>query len=372
MDSLPCRCQFVWMRKAESSKTTPLGPTVTAYIVTSLDTYVGHGASAATQIETAVGELPAEIVSDASAVLAGKGGLSYRDGLLIQLAWGLVGPEGYDHTQRGEGARTVGQALGKANAARHIPKINDAYENIGKNSANLARGNVDEFDRLLKWMNSADRQQRELLFKFSAATISLTSRPVLPMPKLRPVELTFGRVIFLLDELLLTPSGGAHEQFAVAAFLGALIDQFGFGGVGALNVRTKNINASDASSGTAGDVQVMRGNMFEEIFEVSANDWHQKLEQSIQAARKAGLPRAHVLAQAADTTDLVSALAGQTVDVSVIGVSSFLRTVTAILRPPAREDALRRLYDYIDNLQPNVNLTNGFVELLRRHAFTTE
>lgn len=360
------------MGKVESPKSKPLGPSVTAYILATLDAHLSDLAGAANLVAGAQDQLPDQVMANASAVLGGKGGLSYRDGLLIQLAWGLVGPAGHDHTQRGEGGRGVSQALGRANAVRHIPKVNDAFENIGKNSPNLTRGNVTEFDDLLRWMNGATHEQRAQLFAFAAATVAVTARPVLPMPTLRPVELTFGRVTALLDDLLATPSGGAHEQFAVAAFLGALIDQFGLGGVGALNVRTKNINASDASSGTAADVQILRGGRIEEVFEVSANDWRQKIDQAVQAARKAGLPNAHILAHGGETSDLISRLAGQTVDVSVIDVGSFLRTLCAILRPPAREDALRRLYDSIDKLQPDIGLTNGFVSLLRRHALTAE
>ncbi len=118
---------------------------MTAYIVSRLDAFLADSEGAAEVVERMAPGLPSTVVADANALLKGKGGLSYRDGLIVQLAWGLVGPEGFDHTQRGEGGRGVGQALGKANAARHIPKVNDAYENIGKNSANLARGNVVEF-----------------------------------------------------------------------------------------------------------------------------------------------------------------------------------------------------------------------------------
>ena len=55
--------------------------------------------------------------------------------------------------------------------------------------------------------------------------------------------------------------------------LDALLYEFGLSTVGGLRVVTKNINASDASSGTAADVQIMRANKIEEAFEVSANNW---------------------------------------------------------------------------------------------------
>ena len=188
---------------------------------------------------------------------------------MIQLAWGLE-QGGLDHTQKGDGARSPRGPIAKALAARHIPAVKDAYQNIGKNTANLARGNVPAFDDLLRWMNDASEAERQSALDLVTATAASTARPVLPMPEVaKCANLTFVNVVSALDELLAVPSGGAHEQFAVAAFLEALIDEFGLAGVGALSVRTKNINASDASAGTAADVQVMRGNRVEEAFEVS-------------------------------------------------------------------------------------------------------
>jgi len=78
------------------------------------------------------------------------------------------------------------------------------------------------------------------------------------------------------------------------------------------------------------------------------------------------------VAHGSDTRDRPALLASTTVDVSVVDVRGFIRAICAILRPPAREDALRRLYDNIDTLQSDVGLTNGFVGLLRRHALTAE
>ena len=297
--------------------------------------------------------------------------MSYRDGLMIQLAFGLAAPEGFDHTQRGEGGRSVAQQLGRAHHARHIAKVNDAFENIGKNTKNLARGNLPEFDRLLGWMNTASSDLRKIMLSYILARVSLTARPVLPMPELARTSLTFVAVAGFLDELLNTPSGGAYEQFATTAFLGALVDQFGLGGVGALGVKTKNINASDASAGTAADVQIMRGGMVEEAFEVSANDWRSKVNQAIHAARGADLPRSHILARNGDDLSGLAELLGDTtVDVSVMEIRSFLRVLCGVLKKPAREDALRRLYDNTDRLQSDVTRTNRIVELLRSHALT--
>lgn len=343
---------------------------VIRHLINSLDEFLAAPESLEDVTGVLEQSLPEEVISHSRAILNRTNGLSYRDGLLIQLAWGLVGEEKFDHTRRGEGGRSVAQALGRANAERHIPKVNDAFENIGKNTPELARGNVAEFDTLLSWMNAATRQQRDDLLTFLVASVAKTARPVLAMPELARPHLTFARVSSYLDELLSTGSGGAYEQFAVAAFLGALIDEFGLGGVSGLSVRTKNINASDASAGAAGDVQVIRGNRIEEAFEISANHWSQKLTQAIGAAKSADLTRAHIVARDTGEGDLVALLSSTTADISVIELRSFLRTLCAILRKPSREDALRRLYDFTDRLQPDVQRTNRVVQLLSSHGLT--
>jgi len=310
---------------------------------------------------------------DASAVAlldaALRAPISYRDGLFIQLAWGLEEP-GFDHTLKGGGARSTAKRFAIGLKERHIPAVADAYQNIGKNSPNLARGNVSAFDDLLRWMNTAPQGEREMLLTLLAATVALTARPVDPMPSLARADLTFVNVVGLLDALLAIPSGGAHEQFAVAAFVEALIDEFALGGVGGLGVRTKNINASDASAGTAADVQVMRGNKIEEAFEVSASDWRGKVTQAIQAARNSDLPRVHILAYVDSLAGLAKALESTTTDVTVIDIRVFLRSLVALMKKPAREVALRLLYDHIERKQPEVARVNAYVALLRSHALT--
>ncbi len=156
----------------------------------------------------------------------------------------------------------------------------------------------------------------------------------------------------------------------MAAFLEALIDEFGQGGVGGLAVRTKNINAADASAGTAADIQVVRGNRIEEAFEVSASDWRAKVSQAILAARSADLPRIHILAYVDSLDGLVEALRTTNTDVTVIDVRVFVRSLAAIIKKPAREVALRLLYDHLERRQPDIVRVNNYVELLRRHALT--
>lgn len=357
---------FRVMGEPSTPKPARVSARVADRLIAELDGFLADATAADAMIEVLSRKLPAEVLDWSASVLGMKQGLSYRDGLFIQLAWGLEVP-GSDHTQKGEGGRSAAGRFATALAERHIPVVKDAYQNIGKNNPNLARGNVPAFDSLLHWMNQADDSDRAALLSLLLATVSKTARPVLAMPELARAELTFVNVAEFLDALLGTPSGGAHEQFAVAAFLEALLDEFG---VKDLWVKTKNINASDASAGTAADVQIVRGNRIEEAFEVSATDWRGKIGQALLTAKAADLQRVNVLAYGDDLIGLRDALKGATSDVSVMDVRSLLRLIVGVLRKPAREVALRRLYELLERNQPDVERVNSMVRLLRSHALT--
>ena len=318
-------------------------------------------------------KLSAEVLANVAVVeaLPRSQPQTHRDALLIQLGFGLEALGEVDHRERATGARTAGAAFGRMFTARHIPAVVDAFQNIGKNVTNLARGNVPAFDALLTWMNGASRDERIALVDYIAARAAMTARMVMPMPPLRVAALTFAATTRFLDDLLTTPSGGAYEQFAVAAFLDATLYEFGLGGtVGGLRVVTKKINASDASSGTAADVQILRGNKIEEAFEVSANDWRSKVGQAAATSAKADLSRSHIIAAVSPDERDFTDLAEVDSDISVLDVRSMLRMLCATLRKPAREYALKRLHELVDRNQPDPELTNNVVRVLGRLQLT--
>jgi len=357
------------MPERQSEKPERVSAKVIARVVEELDIYLADPIAAALLVDSLSAQIDSAALAALQSILTMKKGLSYRDGLLIQLAWGME-VEGFDHTLKGDGGRGAAAGIAQALEGRHIAAVKDAYQNIGKNTRVLARGNVAPFDDLLRWMNEARIEDRTRLLSLLLAIAAQTARKVLAMPQLVPGELTFVKMAALLDEFFAIPSGGAHEQFAVAAFLEAVIDQFDLGGVGRLGVRTKNINASDASSGTAADVQIMRGNEIIEAFEVSANNWRTKVSQAVSAARNADLPRAHVLAHVDNLEGLEEMLHGTTSDVSVMDVRGFVKLLCGVLKKPNRAMALVRLYELIERNQPEVERVNGYVQLLGRHAFT--
>lgn len=358
------------MANPESPKPRPMSHVAAARIIDALDAYLAAPEAAEADLSRLAQSLPAPLRERADVVLTKAP--SYRDVTLIQLAFGLETIGEFDHTLAATGARDSGKLVGAATRARHIRSVKDAYQNIGKNYDNLIRQNVVEYDELLTMLNEATPEQRLDLFSYLLAATAITARPVLAMPPLARGELTFAKVSGFLDALLATGSGGAYEQFATAAFLEALLDEFGLsGGIGGgLSIKTKNINASDASSGATADVQIMRGNKIEEAFEVSASGWQLKVAQALISAREVDLSRVHILAYGNDLTGLTDALAGTNTDVSVMDVRSFLRTLVGILKKPAREVALRRLYDLLVHNQPDMERVNRLVGFLSSHALT--
>lgn len=330
-------------------------------VVALLEEFLTDPESGERSIAEAYAALPAEAVADLDAVL-GHRYLSYRDGIMIQLAYGLEVPEA-DLTQRQEGARGFAADLGAFLAQKHIAGVKDAYQNIGKNNVSLTRGNVPRFDAFLHWASSADQPSREAALRLACAAVAATSRPVLPMPELNRSALTFDRLVGLLYGLLDTPSGGAFEQFTVAALLHTLVDNYG---EGRARVETKNLNASDRSAFVAGDVQVATGSRVLEAFEITANGWRTKLAGASKTIRDNDLSRIHIVAARPDRDRAAvgEALRDLAEDVSVLDVRQVVEVLAAVLTRPQRADTLTRLYEYLDRYQSDTDRVNLFVRRL--------
>lgn len=327
-----------------------------------LDGFLSSPASGQLAIADVRSMLAPAVLADLDAVLAHRY-LSYRDGILIQLAFGLEVPDA-DLTLRQEGARGFAADLGAFLAARHISGVKDAYQNIGKNNVSLTRGNVPKFDTFLNWATSANQADREAALRLACAVVAATARPVLPMPILNRSALTFAKLAGFLNDLLDNPSGGAFEQFAVAALLHTLVESHG--SVGS-RVETKNLNASDKSAFVAGDVQVATGSRVLEAFEVTANNWRTKLAGASKIIRDNDLSRLHIVASRpeGDRPAVSEALQELMEDVSVLDARQVVEVLSAILTRPQRADALVRLYEYLDRYQPESGRVNHLVEQLR-------
>jgi hypothetical protein len=339
--------------------------------------FLGNPASAKSMQDAARSMLGEPMVTKIGAIL--RGPLSYRDGMLIQAAFSLARGDqdpAFDMCRRQVGARDVAKKVGALFADNHIPSVKDAYQNIAKNSDILTRGNVPDFDGLLNWGNSAPKSYIEGVFNYVVACATLSARPVVQMPELDTGKLTFVRLAGLLNEVLDTPSGGAHEQFLVAAFLHALLHEYGFAVQGGLHVDTKNINASDSSARTAADVQIRRANRTDEALEVTANKWAEKLMDAVVALKNHDLQKIHVVAPVESGSirenEDIFLIEQAGFDVSVLDLRGFLFTVMAFMRKPARALALGRFYDLLERKQPKIELVNNFVGILEKHRLVIQ
>jgi len=291
--------------------------------------------------------------------------LSYRDALVVQLAYWLANGRPNDITVRQEGGRGVAGWFGKYLAANHIRAVSDAFQNIGKNTVNLTRGNFGAFDEVLRWGSKKERKFAEVesAFRFTCAKIAANSRPIRPMPVLDRSALTFGLVCKLLSRLYAIPSGGAFEQFSVAALLHALVEQHGDS---KYRVDTKNLNASDRSSRLAGDIQILIGNRVVEALEVTANDWTGKLSGAAKTIKDNDLSRLTILANGVQETgeELFDRLIPLGVDLSVMDLKPFAFSVVSALTRQGRAAALQRLYEFLDRYQPKTEIVNQLIGAL--------
>ena len=311
--------------------------------------------------------VPSEQAESLTNLLSGSR-LSYRDVTLIQLAYALCAP-GLDTNERPPGARTTGSRLGTFFASRHVPAVDNGYQNIGKNSTRLTRGNVAEFDGFLGWAATASTGQIQACLDFACATIAATARPMASMPDLDVGRLTFAGVMRIQNRLLTTPSEGAHEQYLVASLIEAIIEQ------NALDkqyrVQTKKLNTTDASSSVAGDIQVMTGNRVLEAYEVTANDWRTKVDGIGQKVRTHDLSRIHIVAGGRiDGDSVVGGLAGVPEDVSVLGLEAVCSVILSALTRQYRAAALRRLYELLDRYAGSARLVNDYVNMLHECELT--
>lgn len=139
-------------------------------------------------------------------------------------------------------------------------------------------------------------------------------------------------------------------------------------------VTTKSLNASDASSSSAGDVQHLAGGQVLEAYEVTANAWQSKVAQAVEALRVHDLARVHIVARAEHVTgsEVRESLPSPGLDVSVLDGRAEARSLVHRLLKPARRVALERFYDHLAYRQPRDELVTRYVSLLRQHGLTAE
>jgi hypothetical protein len=243
-------------------------------------------------------------------------------------------------------------------------------ENVDQNRGGArALGNRPEYDAFLVWASEADRTEAELqaALNYVCLRIVQTARPVKAMPQLEKSKLTFAAVLGLLEEMLTIPSRGTYQQFIVAALLTGRVQQ----SETKQRVETKAVNATDESSRAAADVQIKSGTRVEEAYEVTGNDWATKLGEAEKKIRRHDLSRIHIVARVADVQDMIDQLSRQAFDISALDLTAFVSVLVSELRREYRAAALRRLHELLERHQADIELVNGYVDLLAKHSLVT-
>lgn len=304
---------------------------------------------------------------------------TYRDAALMVLAYAVDAGTGADAATPPAGRRGVAQALERLLDELNIRARRDAFQTLAKGSSTLLGRDREAWNQLLEWAQEQDDpEQLERAMRYMASHIASTARNLPLMPALDVSRLTFRRVLRIVDALLSTPSGGAHEQFVFVALLHALAEEHG-----GRRVETKTLSAADASAGTAADVQVLDGGKVIEAYEVTANTWSTKIAQAVAVLRHYDLARAHIVAPgpvpsgdeikpAVEATALPAGLVASTIDLSVLDVRAECRSLVHRLSRPGRRTALNKLWEHLALRQSNDELVAHYVALLSGVGLTAE
>jgi len=293
-----------------------------------------------------------------------------RDGMLTLLAMAVENGSPLDWdmvTVKGSPARSASRYLGSELYPRlHIVGSSEALQTGVKGTGTYMDRSNDPWRAVLSWATAQTTLESvEVAFNYLAAGVAETARNLPNMPGLDGPTLTFAAVFGLLDHLLSQSSHGAFEQFIFAALYEEGVRQEGDD---RSRVVTKNLNASDASSRAAGDVQHIYGGDVREAYEVTRDDWRVKMGQAEQAAKHHGLDRIHILgrgAEAASGDEIAADLAGKvTKDVSVLEVRGEVRSLVHRLTPEYRRRALQLLYEHLVKRQPRDALVAVYVSEL--------
>lgn len=297
-----------------------------------------------------------------------------RDGILTLLAMEVEHGEIIDWRTQAlyNPARNASSFLGsELYPALHIIGSAEALQTGAKGVGRYIDRKNATWKAVLEWASVERFDPEEALariepvrgaFLYLAARIAGTARNLPDMPSLDTPRLTFPAVFALLDDMLAKPSAGAHEQFIFAALLEAWHQQLGEPGV----VETKNLNASDASAGSAADVQEKHRGQVTEAYELTANDYTTKVRQAQDTLRRHDLRRAHIVARdaAKATGEEIAAALPAELDLTVLDVREEVRSLLARLGKPHRRHALERLYALLVGKQPNDALVRDFVGAL--------
>jgi hypothetical protein len=306
--------------------------------------------------------------------LVAKGQHTVRDGILTLLAMELTHGDIIDWRSQPlhNPARSASRFLGSELYPRlHIAGSPEALQTGVKGTGTYMDRSNETWRAVLSWASDQiELEPVEAAFLYLASSIAATARALPELPDLDTPRLTFGRIFALVDGMLTSQSGGAHEQLLFAAFLGGWRQQLDLPGF----VETKHINAADAAAGTAADIQIKQGGQVVEAYEVTGGQIGSKISQASRTLRHHDLPRIHVLAKGVGglTKEDLRNLLPRDADISALDIREEIRSLVAALDKPHRRQALETLYRLLIDKQPDDALVKAYVTALFAEGLTVE
>jgi hypothetical protein len=277
----------------------------------------------------------------------------------------------------------VSQNLDTLLTELHIEHRKEAFQTVAKGSTDLlnlsGRSRPGRaFSALLSAARTKSIDEVRQTLLYLVEQVAATARHLPAMPALDVRRCTFRRVIEVVDTLLSRPSRGAHEQFVFAGLLHAHAEEHG-----ARRVSTQNLNAADASSGSAADVSVWDGGLLVEGYEITANPWHTKIWKAAVVLLEHDLKRSHIVApgppptadeirEAVATAALPPGVIAEDLDLSVLDVRSECRSLVHRLSRPGRRAALMKIREHLVERGNDDSLVIAYTELLGEAGLVSE
>lgn len=296
----------------------------------------------------------------------------HRDAPLALMAFPTCLRRQFDLTDRFDGDRAASNELGEVLADLKIPAVKSALQNSTyRHGTTHARIKNPEAARLLEWASQAPLDDVESAFYYLAAKVAATAKNLPPMAPIDKFLLSWDRCTQVVDVLLSTPSQGAYHQFLFAGWLRAWVDSLEEGA----RVVTKSLFGSDSSAGTAGDVQVVKGQAdVRAAYEVTANEWDTKLRQAAGVLRAHALQSVTILAGGTPPSpaELRLKMAVENIDlppgseIAVLNVrDEILSLIHRVQNKTLRELAFATAYEYLSG-ESNPDLLRQFNDALRQ------
>lgn len=319
----------------------PVYETVSAILAT-IDRFLTPGEGITPQ------EIPKPSLRGAVDALINRQSASVVNGCLFLTFYKVINPS-YEFEAIPVGSRgPLGdKLLGAQLKYRYLTlgQVTAWVENVGAkgNQGNFDLHSDSRFSPFIAEISQASQSEVQQTALYMASRFAASqARPAL-LPPLSPSTLSFVRAKVLFRSLATAESGGAIQQFLVAALLGVLRAKQD------IVVKTHNINGADVSDRTAGDIEEFVEGKLLRAYEVTARpDWKNRLPDFRQKMDKAGLDKYIIIASNVNNDDELREPAQMALkieavgrDIAVVDIMDFLNWMAAELSAVQLQDALQ-------------------------------